>query len=169
MESEPLHAKAPISVVGRWLVVSGCLFGASCVGHLGDGDSGREGGDDAVIHENPGGMPVHHLTSAEYNNTVAHLLGTTLRPADFFPSAAATGFDANVGVLSGVSQVLLQGYYDAAKALAADAFASDARRAKILVCEPATEIEPPARAKSSRPLACAPFVVRSTPRRPTVT
>ncbi|MFT3767405.1 MAG: DUF1592 domain-containing protein [Minicystis sp.] len=83
-------------------------------------------------------MPIHHLTSAEYNNTVAHLLGTSLRPADFFPSAAATGFDANVGVLSGVSQVLLQGYYDAAKELAADAFGDDARRAEILICEPAS-------------------------------
>ncbi|APR80591.1 Cellulose-binding domain protein [Minicystis rosea] len=83
-------------------------------------------------------MPIHHLTSAEYNNTVAHLLGTKLRPADYFPSAAATGFDANVGVLSGVSQVLLQGYYDAAKELAADAFANGAQREKILICEPAS-------------------------------
>jgi hypothetical protein len=41
-------------------------------------------------------------------------------------------------VLSGVSQVLLQGYYDAAKELAADAFAHDAQRARILVCEPAS-------------------------------
>jgi hypothetical protein len=131
MESDPLHARAPISVAGRWLVVSGCLFGASCVGHL-------DGPDDAVIDGNPGGMPVHHLTSAEYDNTVAHLLGTTLKPADFFPSAAATGFDANVGVLSGVSQVLVQGYYDAARDLAADAFANAALRARILICEPPT-------------------------------
>ena len=113
-------------------MVGGCLFGASCVGHL----SGSEDGE--VISGNPGGMPVHHLTSAEYNNTVAHLLGTSLRPADYFPSAAATGFDANVGVLSGVSQVLLQGYYDAAKELSAEAFANDAQRARILVCEPAS-------------------------------
>jgi hypothetical protein len=132
MESQHLHKKATISLAGRWLVVGGCLFGASCVGHL-NGDDGN-----GVPVGNPGGMPVHHLTSAEYNNTVAHLLGTSLRPADFFPSAAATGFDANVGVLSGVSQVLLQGYYDAAKELSADAFASDAQRARILVCEPAS-------------------------------
>lgn len=132
MEHQHLHSRATISFAGRWLVVGGCLFGASCVGHL----SGPEG--EEVVSGNPGGMPVHHLTSAEYNNTVAHLLGTSLRPADFFPSAAATGFDANVGVLSGVSQVLLQGYYDAAKELSAEAFASDAQRARILVCEPAS-------------------------------
>ncbi len=86
-------------------------------------------------------MPVHHLTSAEYNNTVAHLLGTSLRPADFFPSAAATGFEANVGVLSGISQVLLQGYYEAARDLAADAFKSADQRAKILICEPASDAD----------------------------
>lgn len=135
MEHQHLHNKATISLAGRWLVVGGCLFGASCVGHL----SGSE--DDELPSGNPGGMPVHHLTSAEYNNTVAHLLGTSLRPADFFPSAAATGFDANVGVLSGVSQVLLQGYYDAAKELSADAFANDAQRAQILVCEPASPMD----------------------------
>lgn len=133
MEHQHLHIKATISLAGRWLVLGGCLFGASCVGHL----SGEEDGGE-VISGNPGGMPVHHMTSAEYNNTVAHLLGTSLRPADYFPSAAATGFDANVGVLSGVSQVLLQGYYDAAKVLSADAFANEAQRARILVCEPAS-------------------------------
>ena len=132
MEHHHLHKRAKISLAGRWLVGVGCLFGASCVGHL----TGPEEGE--LASGNPGGMPVHHLTSAEYNNTVAHLLGTKLRPADFFPSAAATGFDANVGVLSGVSQVLLQGYYGAAKELSAEAFASDAQRAKILICEPAS-------------------------------
>jgi uncharacterized protein DUF1587/uncharacterized protein DUF1552 len=136
MESQHLHDNPTISLAGRWLVISGCLFGASCVGHL-DGD----GGDDAVVSGNPGGMPVHHLTSSEYNNTVAHLLGTTLKPADFFPSAAATGFDANVGVLLSVSQVLVQGYYDAAKDLAADAFAGDASRARILICTPPTDTD----------------------------
>lgn len=122
MDLRRLHEKAASSRAGWWLVLGGCLLGASCAGH----PSG----------DNLGGMPIHHLTSAEYNNTVAHLLGTKLRPADFFPSAAATGFDANVGVLSGVSQVLLQGYYDAARDLAADAFANDAQRARILICEP---------------------------------
>src|SRR5688500_8992862 len=32
----------------------------------------------------PGHVPVHRLTNTEYNNSVADLLGTTLKPADFF-------------------------------------------------------------------------------------
>src|SRR4051812_3442857 len=89
----------------------------------------------------PLAMPVHHLTSAEYNNTVAHLLGTSLRPADYFPSNPPTGFDGNVGVLRDVSPVLTQAYYDAAKALAADAFAHPDTRARILTCDAASETD----------------------------
>ncbi|WP_437280375.1 DUF1592 domain-containing protein [Sorangium sp. So ce375] len=77
------------------------------------------------------------MTASEYNNTVAHLLGTRLRPADGFPASGAKGFDANVSALSSLSQVLVQGYYDAAKTLAADAFSNEAQRAQILVCDPA--------------------------------
>ncbi|WP_437944008.1 DUF1592 domain-containing protein [Sorangium sp. So ce281] len=77
------------------------------------------------------------MTASEYNNTVAHLLGTRLRPADGFPASGAKGFDANASALSSLSQVLVQGYYDAAKKLAADAFSSEAQRAQILVCDPA--------------------------------
>ncbi|WP_437517999.1 DUF1592 domain-containing protein [Sorangium sp. So ce1099] len=77
------------------------------------------------------------MTASEYNNTVAHLLGTSLRPADGFPAFGAKGFDANASALSSLSQVLVQGYYDAAKKLAEDAFSSDAQRAAILVCDPA--------------------------------
>lgn len=130
--------------VSLWLAAFGCLFGASCVGHIGPGGDG-EGEEGVILPGNPGGMPTHHLTSAEYNNTVTHLLGTSLHPADFFPASAATGFEANVGVLAGVSQVLLQGYYDAARDLAADAFKNDAQRAKILICEPksATDVDCP--------------------------
>lgn len=140
MTSLPNKVKAGSSggVRTPWLGIVCCLAAASCIGKIG-GEQGAPG--DVVTTDDPGGMPVHHLTNAEYNATVAHLLGTSLRPADFFPAAAATGFDANVGVLSGVSKVALQGYYDAAAALAADAFANDAQRANILVCEPSSEAD----------------------------
>ncbi|WP_437591361.1 DUF1592 domain-containing protein [Sorangium sp. So ce1000] len=75
------------------------------------------------------------MTASEYNSTVAHLLGTSLRPADGFPAFGAKGFDANVSALSNLSQVLVQGYYDAARNLAEDAFSNEAQRAKILVCD----------------------------------
>ncbi|MDC0677029.1 DUF1592 domain-containing protein [Sorangium atrum] len=77
------------------------------------------------------------MTASEYNSTVAHLLGTSLRPADGFPAFGAKGFDANVNALSNLSQVLVQGYYDAARTLAEDAFSHEEQRAKILVCDPA--------------------------------
>lgn len=82
-------------------------------------------------------MPLHHMTASEYNNTVAHLLGTKLRPADAFPASGAKGFDANVSALSSLSQMLVQGYYDAARTLAEDAFSNEAQRARILICDPA--------------------------------
>ncbi|WP_434047903.1 MULTISPECIES: DUF1592 domain-containing protein [Sorangium] len=105
----------------------------SCAGLLGcDGAGEREEGAAA-----PGGMPLHHMTAAEYNSTVAHLLGTSLRPADGFPASGAKGFDANASALASLPQVLFQGYYDAARKLAADAFSSEAQPAKILVCDPA--------------------------------
>ncbi|WP_437678825.1 DUF1592 domain-containing protein [Sorangium sp. So ce131] len=115
-----------------WLAAGGCLLGISCTGILGNQDDPEE---DASVA--PGGMPLHHMTASEYNNTVAHLLGTRLRPADGFPASGAKGFDASVSALSSLSQVLVQGYYDAAKELAADAFSNEAQRAAILVCDPA--------------------------------
>jgi hypothetical protein len=135
MTPVPDKAKASAGARTPWLGLVCCIAAASCIGKIG-GDQGSPGG---MATDNPGGLPVHHLTNAEYNATVAHLLGTSLRPADFFPAAAATGFDANVGVLSGMPKVALQGYYDAAAELAADAFANDAQRARILVCEPESD------------------------------
>ncbi|WP_437321090.1 DUF1592 domain-containing protein [Sorangium sp. So ce385] len=109
---------------------SGCLVGLSCAGLVGCG------GDPEQAPAVSGGMPLHRMTAAEYNTTVAHLLGTSLRPADGFPASGAKGFDANASALSSLSQVLVQGYYDAARRLADDAFSNEAQRAKILVCDP---------------------------------
>ncbi|WP_437612293.1 DUF1592 domain-containing protein [Sorangium sp. So ce834] len=116
-----------------WLAAGGCLLSISCTGILGSEDAPEEDASSVA----PGGMPLHHMTASEYNNTVAHLLGTRLRPADGFPAFGAKGFDASVSALSNLSQVLVQGYYDAAKKLAEDAFSNEAQRAKILVCDPA--------------------------------
>ncbi|WP_437999983.1 DUF1592 domain-containing protein [Sorangium sp. So ce185] len=116
-----------------WLAAGGCLLSISCTGILGSEDAPEQDAPSAA----PGGMPLHHMTASEYNNTVAHLLGTRLRPADGFPAFGAKGFDASVSALSNLSQVLVQGYYDAARKLAEDAFSNEAQRAKILVCDPA--------------------------------
>ncbi|WP_438031599.1 DUF1592 domain-containing protein [Sorangium sp. So ce204] len=119
-----------------WIAAGGCLLSISCTGALGDDSPPEQTPEqDAAIAID--GMPLHHMTASEYNSTVAHLLGTSLRPADGFPAFGAKGFDANVNALSNLSQVLVQGYYDAARTLAEDAFSDEAQRAKILVCDPA--------------------------------
>ncbi|MGK3996375.1 DUF1592 domain-containing protein [Sorangium sp. So ce1024] len=120
-----------------WLAAGGCLLGISCTGILGGQDDGSQDEPEQDASVATDRMPLHHMTASEYNNTVAHLLGTRLRPADGFPAFGAKGFDANVNALSNLSQVLVQGYYDAARTLAADAFSNEAQRAAILVCDPA--------------------------------
>ncbi|WP_437679158.1 DUF1592 domain-containing protein [Sorangium sp. So ce131] len=112
------------------LAAGACLLGLSCGEPFGSGDEPAQGAAD------PGGMPLHHMTAAEYNTTVAHLLGTRLRPADGFPASGAKGFDANAGALASLSPALVQGYYGAARRLAEEALADEAQRAEILVCDP---------------------------------
>jgi Protein of unknown function (DUF1592)/Protein of unknown function (DUF1588)/Protein of unknown function (DUF1595)/Protein of unknown function (DUF1585)/Protein of unknown function (DUF1587) len=90
----------------------------------------------AMVPPDSATLPVHHLTAAEYNNSVAQLLGTELRPADFFPAAGSSEFDANVGVLASLSQVSVQGYLDAARDLAQDTFDQEQLRARIVTCDP---------------------------------
>jgi hypothetical protein len=85
----------------------------------------------------PGHVPVHRLTNTEYNNSVGDLLGTTLRPADFFQAQTGTGFDNNAGPLTSITSTNAMAYFDAAKALADDVFQNAALKAKILTCTPA--------------------------------
>lgn len=85
----------------------------------------------------PGYVPAHRLTNAEYNNSVADLLGTSLRPADFFQATNGTGFDNNAGPLTGITAANATAYFDAAKALVADVLANPTLKAKVLTCTPA--------------------------------
>ena len=87
----------------------------------------------------PEPWPAHLLTADEYNATVQDLLGTTSRPADFFPSVSATVFDANVGVLGQVSAVQGEALLEAARTLTDEVFASPALRARIVTCTPAAQ------------------------------
>ena len=69
----------------------------------------------------PGPTYIRRLNRTEYNNTVRDLLGTSLRPANTFPTEEKRlGFDDNSAALS-VSPVLTEQYMMAAEALAADA------------------------------------------------
>jgi hypothetical protein len=81
--------------------------------------------------------PAQLMTADEYNATMQDLLGTTSRPADFFPSVSATVFDANVGVLGQLSAVQVEALLDAARELTDEVFASATLRARIVTCTPA--------------------------------
>lgn len=92
--------------------------------------------------------PAHLLTAAEYNQTLADLLGTRSRPADFFPATSATEFDANIGVLASLSQVQGEALFAAAKTVSDELFADPALSARILTCTP-NDAEPEACARST--------------------
>ena len=71
----------------------------------------------------PGEFVLHRLNRTEYNNTVRDLFGTSLRPADDFPSDDfGFGFDHISTVLS-VSPLHIELYERAADQLLAEAFA----------------------------------------------
>src|SRR5215216_5882955 len=91
MSGEVVHRTR--SWVMRGGLVAPLLLVIGCVGQVGDGADetdppGTPSGQD------PGRVTLHRLNRVEYNNTVRDLLGTTLAPADDFPSDDhAYGFD----------------------------------------------------------------------------
>ncbi len=100
-------------------VLAPLLLVLGCVGQVGDGADevdppGTPSGQD------PGRVTIHRLNRVEYNNTVRDLLGTTLAPADDFPSDDhAFGFD-NIADTLTLSPVQFELYERAAEALADD-------------------------------------------------
>ncbi len=77
---------------------------------------------------------LRRLTRFEYNNTVADLLGTALRPADGFPSEElANGFGNDASAQS-VSSLLAERYNVAAEALAAEATSTPQALAQLAPC-----------------------------------
>lgn len=95
-----------------------------------------EGRGERAGADGTGVWQAHLLTADEYNATMRDLLGTTSRPADFFPAVSATEFDANVGVLGQLSAVQAEAMFEAARQLTDEVFASDALRRRIDTCTP---------------------------------
>jgi mono/diheme cytochrome c family protein len=76
---------------------------------------------DRSLVPDPGRVPVHRLTRAEYANTVRDLLGVDFRATEEFPpDDSGYGFD-NIGDVLTVSPTLMQKYLAAAEAIAARA------------------------------------------------
>lgn len=99
----------------------------------------------------PGYVPMHRLTNTEYNNSVGDLLGTALRPADYFQAQTGTGFDNNAGPLTGFTAANATAYFDAARALAEDVLANPTLKAKVVTCAPAAAAD----------TACATTIINS--------
>lgn len=99
------------------------------------GSAGSSGAGAATTANDPGRVTLHRLNRAEYNNTVADLLGTTQKPADDFPiDDRGSGFDNMADVLT-LSPLHLSVYHDAARTLISEALGNAAQRALLLSCD----------------------------------
>lgn len=119
--------------------VTGQPIGMGAGGNAGDGSLGASGaGVVPGVAPDPGTVALRRLNRAEYNNTVADLLGTQLDiAADFPPDDLIFGFDT-VGQALTVSPLHAELYEKGAARLVAELFSRDAAdpaRAAVLVCD----------------------------------
>src|SRR5260370_30249550 len=85
-----------------------------------------------------GRVPIHKLNNTEYDNTVRDLTGVTATMArTFITDETLYGFD-NIAEAFGMTDAQFEQYYNAAEAIADQVFASDALRARIMTCTPAS-------------------------------
>jgi hypothetical protein len=104
-------------------------------GTVSEGSAGRAGTGGTSAALDPGRTEMHRLNTAEYNATVEDVLGTTLQPANGnWRGGELGGFDNMASVL-GVDEAQYERYFNAAKALATEVFASDELRARFVSCE----------------------------------
>jgi hypothetical protein len=100
-------------------------------GGVGNPNAGAAG---VLVNGAPGVSLMHRLNTAEYNATVADVLGTTLQPATAnWRGGEIDGFD-NIASVLGVDDDQYSTYVDAAEAISKDVFASPTLMAKVLTC-----------------------------------
>ncbi len=131
----------------RWVWLPAVLLtggAASCVGNLGEGPGG-DGVDPAkvplvcdgvTIH--PGEAPARRMTRFEYDNTVRDLLGDTTAPSSSFPADEVSGIFNNQADTLVVTQLLAEGYMNAAEAVAGHAVK---QLGTLVGCDPMTSSE----------------------------
>jgi len=118
----------------------------------GGADSSRAdlGGDEVGV--DPGSKGIHRLNDAEYNATVADVLGTKLQPANSsWLGGELGGFDNMAAVLD-IDEEQYARYFEAAGNIADDVFASPTLRAKVVVC-------------TTDDVACAKSIIANTAKR----
>ena len=115
--------------------------GAGSQGTAGGGSVNPNAGAAGVaVNGSPGVSLMHRLNTAEYNATVADVLGTTLQPAtENWRGGQIEGFD-NIASVLGVDDAQYGLYVDAAQAIANDVFASPTLMAKVLTCTTADDM-----------------------------
>src|SRR5262245_8614716 len=98
------------------VLCAGAALGCGMDGTIGSGSGGPR-----PPSSDPGRVTLHRLNRVEYNNSVHDLLGTSLRPADDFPSDdRGYGFDNIASVLS-LSPLQVELYLSAAEKLVDEA------------------------------------------------
>jgi hypothetical protein len=101
-----------------------------------DHSASGSGAGGTAAAANPGRKDMHRLNTAEYNATVEDVLGTKLQPATGnWRGGELGGFDNMASVL-GMDEAQYVRYFDAAKTLAAELFASHELGARFVSCEP---------------------------------
>ncbi len=101
------------------------------------GSSAASGGTLGLAGPRP--SQVRRLSAVEYQATVTDMLGTTTQVVLNGSDAAEDGFD-NVASVSGVSDVLLRSYLEAAETLTNEVFSTEALRLKIETCTQADDM-----------------------------
>lgn len=132
MLSAPLGSSRTF-LLGILLVAS--LGTAACSGLLGSTDSEEQdpSAADSLLQDS-GTKGIHRLNSAEYNATVADVLGTSLQPATAnWRGGELEGFDNMASVL-GVDGTQYERYLNAAEELVGDVLASPELRDQLIPC-----------------------------------
>jgi hypothetical protein len=87
----------------------------------------------------PGSSLIHRLNTAEYNNTVKDVLGTTQQPGNAQWAAEETANFDDIAAVMDVDDKQFQRYYDAAAIVAADVFTNAPLKSELVTCETADD------------------------------
>ncbi|HEX3776560.1 MAG TPA: DUF1592 domain-containing protein [Polyangiaceae bacterium] len=88
----------------------------------------------------PGSSLIHRLNTAEYNNTVHDVLGTSQQPGNAQWAAEETANFDDIAAVMDVDDKQFQRYYDAAGVVAADVFMNASLKSQLVTCETADDM-----------------------------
>jgi Protein of unknown function (DUF1592)/Protein of unknown function (DUF1588)/Protein of unknown function (DUF1595)/Protein of unknown function (DUF1585)/Protein of unknown function (DUF1587) len=104
--------------------------------------TGTTNGDTTVLDTkgvDPGASLIHRLNTAEYNNTVKDVLGTSQQPGTAQWAAEETADFDDIAAVMDVDDKQYQLYYNAAGVVAGDVFSNAALKSQVVTCETADD------------------------------